>query len=573
MKKAVAAILLLTSLCLGCSVGSGAGAGAVKAKLAEPFDPSKDVVDSECSYLYYLLGRDAELAGKHEEARVAYEKALVCDQHAVAIMRSLAALLAKMDKKREAVGWMERVTKENPGDLSARSYLASLYLAMEQPDKAEAIYRELIAKDPKDYDDRLYLGLLLARQKKFAEAREILEELVKGNPTYGAAYPYLARVHLEKGDKEKAVAAYEKGLEVNWSPLLAFEYANFLEKAEKIDEALKVYRRILKEDEGSEGLRSKLVALLLKAERIPEAISELAALRAVSSEPAKVELNLGRLLLEQKRYDEAVGHLRDALALDRGFDEARLLLAVVHNEQGQAEDAIKVLGEVPPASGLYEDAVQLQVRLLAQAGGAAAEQFLRERIGDAKTRKASFSSTLAALLRERKEYPAAEAVYEEAMALYPDNSDLYLEYAVLQDELGGGDKALAAMKRLLAVKPDDPYALNYIGYTMADRGENLPQALDYVQRALAVRPEDGFIRDSLGWVLFKMGKYPEAAAELEKARAIEPDDATINEHLGDVYQKLGRSQEALAAWAKALASPKEGAAKEDLRRKIDAVAR
>ncbi|NTV13820.1 MAG: tetratricopeptide repeat protein [Desulfobulbaceae bacterium] len=567
MKRVVTIMLLLATLCGGCSLGGG---NELKAKLAEGRDPSKETVDSDCAYLYFLLGRNAELAGKSDDARESYEKALVCDLHSVPIMRRLAALLATMGKKRDAAAWTERIISENPGDMPARSFLANLYLGMEQPDKAEAIYREIVAKDAKDYDDRLYLGLLLARQKKFAEARNILEALVQANPTSGAPYPYLARLYLELGEQEKARATYEKGLEVSWSPLLAFEYAGFLEKGDKIDGALKVYRRILQEDDTSEGLRSKIVALLLKAERIPEAIKELEALRVYASEPTKVELNLSRLLFEQKRYEEALGHLREALGIDAGLNEARILMAVIHHEQGNDAAAVKVLSEIRPGSSLFEDATQMLVRLVAQGQGvAAAEKFIRERLVDPKTRQASFYSSLAELLQERKDLLAAEAVFDEALALYPENSELYLEYAVLQEELGGKAKALAAMKKLLAAKPEDPYALNYIGYTMADRGENLEQALDYVRRALAQKPDDGFVRDSLGWVLFKLGRVAEAAAELEKAREIEPGDSTINEHLGDVYLKLGRTKDALDAWAKALEAPKEEAGKESLRQKIN----
>lgn len=566
MKKVVAGIILLTALCGGCSLGGGSG---LKAKLAEGLDPSTDLVDQDCSYLYYLLGRNAELTGKLDDAREYYEKALVCDLHSAQIMRSLAGLLINMGNKREAVTWMERVVDENPNDVSARSFLANLYLNMEQPDKAETIYREIIAKDEKDYDDRLYLGLFYARQKKFGEARDVLQSLLKLNPDYAAAYPYLARVYDELADKAKARSTYEKGLALNWTPGLGFELATFLEKEGNIDEAIKAYRRILDEDEGNEVIRTKIISMLLKADRIPEVIKELEALRVYASEPLKVELNLSRLLLDQKRYDEAISHLLAALESDPGFDEARTMLGLVYHEQGKDEAAIKVLKEVVPASGQYEDATLMLVRLIGKTQGEkAAEDFLREKIGDEKSRQPIFYSALAGLLKERKEYAAAEALFEEALALYPTESELYLEYAVLQDGLGGTDKALAAMQKLLAAKPDDPYALNYIGYTWADRGENLDQALDYVRRALAQKPEDGFVRDSLGWVLFKMGRFAEAVVELEKARSIEPDDATVNEHLGDAYMKLGRARDALKIWSKALDAPKEDAEKQRLRQKM-----
>lgn len=566
MNRAIATILLFSALCGGCSLGGGAD---LKTKLAEGLDPSSDVVDQDCAYLYFLLGRNAELTGKHDEAREAYEKALVCDLHSPQIMQRLAVLLINMGNKREAVTWMQRVIGENPGDLAARSFLANLYLGMDQPDKAEEMYREIIAKDEKDYDDRLYLGLLYARQKKFAEARDVLLALLKLNPDYAAAYPYLARVYGEVGDKAKARATYEKGLAVNWSPVLGLEFASFLEKGGLTDEAVKIYRRILDDDEGNEVIRTRIVGLLLKADRIPEAVKELEALRGYASEPAKVELSLGRLLIDQKRYDEAVRHLQAALQLEPSFDEVRGLLGLVYHEKGDDEAAFRVLREVAPVSEQYEEATLLLVRLTGQSQGPkAAAELLRARIGEPKTRRAVFYSALAAILRENKEYPAAEKLFEEAMLLYPEESDLYLEYAVLQDELGGTDKALAAMKRLLAAKPDDPYALNYIGYTWAERGESLELALDYVRRALAQRPEDGFVRDSLGWVLFKMGRFSEAVVELEKARAIEPDDPTINEHLGDVYLKLGRAKEALDVWSKALGLPKDEGDKERLRQKM-----
>jgi tetratricopeptide (TPR) repeat protein len=566
MNRVVAIVVIFSALCGGCSLGGG---GGLKAKLAEGLDPSTDVVDQDCSYLYFLLGRNAELTGKLDDAREAYEKALVCDLHSAPIMRSLAGLLVNMGNKREAVTWMERVVDENPGDVSARSYLANLYLSTEQPDKAEAIYRDIIAKDEKAYDDRLYLGLFYARQKKFGEARDVLQALLKLNPDYAGAYPYLARIYTELGDKAKARETYEKGLALNWTPVLGFELASFLEKEGNVDEAIKAYRRILDDDEGNEVIRTKIISLLLKADRIPEVIKELEALRNYASEPLKVELNLARLLLDQKRYDEATTRLLAALELDPGFDEARILLGLAYNEQGKNEAAVKVLKEVVSASGQYEDATLMQVRMIGQAQGSkAAEDFLREKIGDAKSRRAIFYSALAGLVRERKDNSAAETLFEEAMALYPAESELYLEYAILQDELGGTAKALAAMQKLLAAKPDDPYALNYIGYTWADRGENLEQALDYVRRALAQKPEDGFVRDSLGWVLFKMGRFAEAVVELEKARAIEPDDPTVNEHLGDAYMKLGRARDALKTWAKALDSPKEEAEKQRLRQKM-----
>jgi tetratricopeptide (TPR) repeat protein len=355
--------------------------------------------------------------------------------------------------------------------------------------------------------------------------------------------------------------------------LLAFEVAGFLERQRQVDEALRLYRRILEEDETSEVIRTKIITLLLKEERIPEAIAEMEELRLYATDVPKVELNLSRLLVDQKRYDEAIEHLREALAIDPEFDDARTLLALIYHEQGADDMAIETLQEIDAVSEQYEEATLLLVQLLGQGKKyTAVVTLLQQRIADEKTRRPSFYSALAAVLLELRQESDAERIYLEALSLYPENSEIYLEYSVFEEGRGGTDKALAVMQKLLELKPDDPLALNYIGYTWADRGENLELALDYIKRALAGKPEDGFIRDSLGWVLFKLGRSEEAEKELRKALALEPEDPTINEHMGDVYQHLGKRRQAEEAWRKALSHYRDEEKKERVRSKLKAPA-
>jgi len=562
-------IIIIVLLALGCGACANASDRTLWAKLAEGHDSAVEAVDHECSYFYFIWGRNSELNGRLDEAREAYEKALVCDQHSVDIMRHLAVLLLNMDKKREAAAWMQRIIDENPGDNEPRSFLANIYLSMNQPEKAEEIFREILARDPKNKENRLYLGLLYAREKKFDQAREILEKLVKLNPDYGTGYNYLARVYVELGKFDQASTAYEKALELNWSTLLAFEVASFMERQHQVDEALKLYRRILEEDETSEVIRTKIITLLLKEDRIPEAITEMEELRLYANDVPKVELNLSRLLVDQKRYTEAIEHLREALAIDPEYDDARILLALVYHEQGEDDTAIKTLREIGGDSEQYEEATMLLAQLLGQNKNyTPVVVLLRKRIADEKTRRPAFYSALAAILIELRQDDEAERIYEEALSLYPENSEIYLEYSVFEDDRGGADKALAAMQKLLSLKPDDPLALNYIGYTWAERGEKLVQALDYIKRALVGKPDDGFIRDSMGWVLFRLGRTAEAEKELQKALELEPEDPTINEHLGDVYQRLGKRRQAEEAWNKALHNYRDEDKKKRVRFKL-----
>lgn len=567
MKNNFLVIVLVALLCSACSAGSY----SPSTKLAEGLDPVADVAENECSYFYFMWGRTSELEGKFEEAREAYEKALVCDLHAVQIMRRLAFLLITMDKKDIAANWLKAVIDENPEDLSSYASLANLYVNMDEFDKAEEIYLGVLAKNPKAEETMLLLGTLYARQKKFDQAIETLEKLVKLNHESFVGYHYLAKIYMETGKLDKAQSSFERSLALNWSPFIAFEAALFLEKRGLNDGALKLYQQIVEEDEANERVRTMAISLLLRMNRIDEAIIELQDLLPFSADPLKVEVNLSRLLLDRKRYDEAIEHLQNILDGDQDYNNARILLAVAYHDKGDVEAAIKNLKMIGPQADDYENATIFLARIMIEGKKhGEAIKLLRERISDAKTRHKSFYPTLAAVLQDQQEKEAAVKVFQEAMAVYPDDKDLLLEYASLQDEQDDVDGALVTMGMVLELSPDEPYALNYVGYTLAERGEELEKALAYVRKAVELKPEDGFVRDSLGWVLFKMGRFDEALAELQKALEKEGEDPTINEHIGDVYRKLGKMKKAVSAWNRSLELQKDVAKKNLLREKIGA---
>ena len=60
-------------------------------------------------------------------------------------------------------------------------------------------------------------------------------------------------------------------------------------------------------------------------------------------------------------------------------------------------------------------------------------------------------------------------------------------------------------------------ALNYLGYLLAVRGEQLDEAIQLVQRALKEEPDNGAYLDSLGWAYFRRGNLDEAEKYLVAA--------------------------------------------------------
>lgn len=159
-------------------------------------------------------------------------------------------------------------------------------------------------------------------------------------------------------------------------------------------------------------------------------------------------------------------------------------------------------------------------------------------------------------LRQSDQTEAANAAYSAALELYaPDDPARWIVHytrAVTSHQLDRWTEAEADFRAALTFRPDQPQVLNYLGYSLVERGEKMQEALEMIEKAVAVQPQNGAIVDSLGWVLFQMGNYADAVVHLENAAALEAVDPVINDHLGDAYWAVGRNVEAQFQWNRAL---------------------
>ncbi|MEM8878881.1 MAG: tetratricopeptide repeat protein, partial [Pseudomonadota bacterium] len=163
--------------------------------------------------------------------------------------------------------------------------------------------------------------------------------------------------------------------------------------------------------------------------------------------------------------------------------------------------------------------------------------------------------TEASILHGHKDYLRAADAYTRAIANAGEiaESDWYLFYyrGMVRERGKRWPDAERDFKRALELNSEQPYVLNYLGYTWIDMGINLEQALEMVRKAVALRPQDGDITDSLGWAYYRLGDYEEAVKYLERAVELRPEEPVIHDHLGDAYWKVGRKREARFQWAHA----------------------
>ncbi|MEK7773610.1 MAG: tetratricopeptide repeat protein, partial [Deltaproteobacteria bacterium] len=159
---------------------------------------------------------------------------------------------------------------------------------------------------------------------------------------------------------------------------------------------------------------------------------------------------------------------------------------------------------------------------------------------------------LVSVYREAKKYADGISVMEKAIKISPKDPELYFQLGVLYDDSRMEDKVVEAMYKVLDIDAGHANALNYIGYTYAERGIKLDEAERLVKKALEIKPDSGHIMDSLGWVYYKRGEFGKAVVELEKATRLLPEDPIVMEHLGDAYLKNNSGHKALASYESAI---------------------
>ncbi len=264
-----------------------------------------------------------------------------------------------------------------------------------------------------------------------------------------------------------------------------------------------------------------------------------------------------------KGAKEAAGFmLRFALDLEPGLAPARLMMAELLASE-HAETAIAVLAGIPrddPLAPLGE----LRSATLASVAGHRDEAIARlQALVRTYPDRPEPAQTLGDVLSAAKRYGDAVAAFDKAIddrrrqggsdpGLSGEDWQLLFSRAVAFDRQDRWPQAKADLQQALALSPEEPFVLNYLGYSMVERHQDLHEARSLIQRALDGRPDDGSIRDSLGWAMLRQNDVPGAIRTLEQAAEQIPEDPTVNYHLGSAYWAAGRKIEAEDQWRWAL---------------------
>jgi len=165
---------------------------------------------------------------------------------------------------------------------------------------------------------------------------------------------------------------------------------------------------------------------------------------------------------------------------------------------------------------------------------------------------------MANIYKREKEFEKSIKYYSLILKKLNENSDAYADVLYKRgtsyERLGDDKSSDKDLLKSLSIKPNDPYVLNYLGYSWLERGYKIQDAIDMLNNAYNQKKNDPFIIDSVGWGYYLIGDFVNAENFLRKAIQLMPKDPIVNDHYGDILWKLNRKIQAKYFWQSAFSS-------------------
>ena len=486
---------------------------------------------------------------------------------------------------------VEEILDQQPTHLEALFLRGQILAGESRRVEAIEVLRSLNEVAPEDLRLRVVTRLaeLLEQEGEVVEAADLLsslaEELNAGGSKGRVAdrvWLEVARLHGRHEEWSDLLAASERLMAAS-APRLRVEGALFaaeaLQRMERAREAVQLLRRFEDEVEESTPLTLKRAEILLDLGETVESARILD--RVMASGEVSALLAVAQFHLRQQNHEEVVvvlGELLDAEEVDLDPVLRREVLFLRADSYVEVDNAEGALASLAAEAELFGQGSDLDKQRLLLKRAEILEELDRD--GEAQALldglaaqgEAQPALLLVQYYQRDSRFEAmvpvlelaleGEGEAEDSLALV----DLHFSLGMAYERLGRWNDATTEFQRVLAVDPEDGRTLNYLGYMWADQGESLEEAVELIERALDLEPDNGAYIDSLGWALFKMGRYAEARELLEKAAKLMSEDATILEHLGDVYVALDIPQKAKELYTRALAIDDENV--EGIRRKL-----
>ena len=508
----------------------------------------------------YFDGIREKMAGNYQNALRDFEQATKIDNNAAPAYYEMANADVQLNKIEEAEKASEKAESIDKGENKwYLLQLSDIYRFEKKWDKAASLYQKLILNDPdnteyyfrlaaiyeaagntseaiKEYDriekkfgtseevaiqkEKLYVG-----EKKYDKAIEVINKLIEANPDETSYYQLLAETWLKAGNEQKAMDVYNDLLKKNPNDgqtqlALAEFYYQKGDHAKAFDMLKMAFGNPKLSIDNKISILYNDYLMQQNKDEEDKADAYILTKIMVTAHPAEAKAHAiyGDLLYMDKKYDSARTEYRKSLETKKDifavWQQLLLCEGELRDYKALADESDKALELFPAQPIVY------------------------------------FMDGVSNL--QLKNYKKAADIMESGLSQITENKPLELDFynnlAEAYYRLNDYTKSDMYFEKVLAQDPENALALNNYAYYLSVRNEKMDKAEAMSKKSLEKEPGNASYLDTYGYILYKEGKYEEAAKFISQSLDVDRKSGDVNEHYGDVEYKLGHVEKAVEYW-------------------------
>lgn len=529
----------------------------------------------------YLKASDASLRGDAPSAALLYKNLLVLQPQDIYLKKKYSIELIRLGQFAEAEKPIRELYEAEKGDEGLGLILGGVYTALEKKDEALAVYQRLLKDHPKSEEACVFLSKQYAAREDSKQAMSVLKKCQDRSPKNPVYSYYLGKTAVQFGQKDQAYKHFQRSVAIDrdfYQGVLALGL--FKEEKKDYQGALKIYQNFLSRERMNFPVLSRAVQIMFALGQTDDVIPYAERLSTLDPSDLNLKVRLGILYTDAKRFDDAKGIFREILLAVPDSDKILYYLGSLYQQTQEFEKAIEAFGRIPEASSLYMEGSYQVAQIL---NALALEDFERgdeemviRYVGFIEEKTQSIPKIRVELQVNLASFYETVGETEKAIEILDPVSEeetfteshLYY-FASLLEKTARFTEAEKAIRALLKKNPENAHALNFLGYSILERGGDMKEAHALISKAVELSPEDGYIRDSLGWYYYKVGDLDKALHHVQKAWTLVKTDSVINKHLAILHAEMKNYAKAKAHYLEALKFCKVEEEKQELLKHIE----
>ena len=513
---------------------------------------------------YFLEAVRMKEQGKYDAAYELYTHCLDINPMSGAALYEISQFYMYLGQEEKGEEALKQAIRSDESNFWYKQTLAAFYEQKRNVPKAISVYENMAEQFPSRLEPLMSLVDLYSRTKSYQNVVNALNRLEELDGKSEQISMEKFRMYLLMGKQDSAFIEIENlskeyPYDLRYQTILGDVYLN----NEKYQEALDIYRHILKEEPNYAPAVLSMASYYQKTGQDSLYQLQLDTILMNDNVPSDTKMELMRqniLQSEQTTKDstQIVALFQRILARPQQNADLAMLCAQYMITKNMKKESIPVLEQV---LSLDPENKPARLQLLSYA---IQDNDLDEVIRIATSALEYHPDALEFYYYQGIAYYQQEKL-DEALDVFTrgvrqinEKSDKQIAsdfYAILGDiyhQKGRSEESYAAYDSSLVYNPDNIGTLNNYAYFLSVDKKHLDKAEEMSYRTVKAEPDNETYLDTYAWILFEKGRYTEARIYIEQAlRNGGEKSRVIVEHCGDIYYMLGEKEKALEYWKKA----------------------